>query len=408
MHAISEVPRDLASLVVPRVGALRETADYLEPWEVLDEDGVRRAEVSVFFRDLRAAGRQPSTLRSYGADLLRWFRFLSAIDVRWDQATRVEARDFCCWLGMTSKPRKRGRPFTAVNEVTGRPSPGEHYADSTRAHTETALRHFYDIHLDFGTGPIINPFPLDRSRRGGRANAHGNPLAPFDHARVGLYRPRVVTTAPKAIPDEWFNQLFARLPSDRDRAMVAFWVSTGARASELLGLRQGDVDPGEQLIGVIRKGTREFQRLPASPDSFVWLRLYQEGLGKHVPRGKGKPVWWTIRGEARPLTYHAAYRMFERVNTMLGSNWTLHDLRHTAAHRMARDPDMPITDVQWVLGHRYLSTTQIYVNPTTEEVITSVRAFHARQGQAKRAAAPSAADEYNKASLATLFAGRPL
>jgi integrase len=49
--------------------------------------------------------------------------------------------------------------------------------------------------------------------------------------------------------------------------------------------------------------------------------------------------------------------MFKRVNAGLGANWTLHDLRHTAAYRMARDPKMPPTDVQWVLGHTHLSTT---------------------------------------------------
>jgi integrase len=36
---------------------------------------------------------------------------------------------------------------------------------------------------------------------------------------------------------------------------------------------------------------------------------------------------------------------------VLAANWTLHDLRHTAAYRMARDPQMRLTDVQWVLGH---------------------------------------------------------
>ncbi|MGH3590792.1 MAG: tyrosine-type recombinase/integrase, partial [Pseudonocardiaceae bacterium] len=41
--------------------------------------------------------------------------------------------------------------------------------------------------------------------------------------------------------------------------------------------------------------------------------------------------------------------------------WSLHDLRHTAAYRMARDPEMPLTDVQWVLGHAHLSTTQRYL-----------------------------------------------
>src|SRR2546429_6032922 len=62
--------------------------------------------------------------------------------------------------------------------------------------------------------------------------------------------------------------------------------------------------------------------------------------------------------DPRPLTYHAARAMFTRANAALGANWTLHDLRHTAAYRMARDPDMPLTDVQWILGHAHLSTTQ--------------------------------------------------
>ena len=37
--------------------------------------------------------------------------------------------------------------------------------------------------------------------------------------------------------------------------------------------------------------------------------------------------------------------MFERANALLGANWTLHDLRHSAAHRMARDPALPLADV---------------------------------------------------------------
>ena len=78
-----------------------------------------------------------------------------------------------------------------------------------------------------------------------------------------------------------------RLGSHRDRALVAFWVSTGARAAELLGATAGDADPGQQLITVIRKGTRALQQLPASPDAFVWLRLYQEQMHGLVPGWRG-------------------------------------------------------------------------------------------------------------------------
>ena len=94
----------------------------------------------------------------------------------------------------------------------------------------------------------------------------------------GRYRPTVPRRIPRAIPDGWFDRLFASLPSDRDRALVAFWISTGARAAELLGMRQCDFRPGEQLISVVRKGTRAVQELPASADAFVWHRLYQQEL----------------------------------------------------------------------------------------------------------------------------------
>jgi integrase len=73
-----------------------------------------------------------------------------------------------------------------------------------------------------------------------------------------------------------------------------------------------------------------------------------------------------LRRPFRALSYDAARAMFTRANAALGSNWSLHDLRHTAAYRMARDPQMPLTDVQWVLGHAHLSTTQRYLNKARE------------------------------------------
>ncbi len=290
--------------------------------------------------------------------------------------------------------------------MTGRPSPGLMYAPATRARTETVLRRFYDLHLETGLGPAANPFPQHR-RTEHRANAHGNPMRPVVQGRVGVYRPRVAERLPRCIPHEWFNRLFAQLTSHRDRALVAFWVSSGARAAELLGIRNADVDPGQQLITVVRKGTRAIQQVPASPDAFVWLRLYEAEVRRGVPHGRGDPVWWTLRRPHRPLTYHAAYRMFERVNRMLGANWTPHDLRHTAAHRMARDPLMPLVEVQWVLGHARLSTTQRYLTPSRDEVIESVRAHHARLASTASVPAAPPAPGYRDESLSVLFGRKP-
>ena len=389
----------MASLVVPRAGFLQATGGPWDPYRLVGPSGEVVGPVAVYLRDLQAAGRTAATLRSYGMDLLRWFRFCWAIGVPWDQATRSEARDFCRWIQIAAKPgglrRRTERGGSAgeaaadiapaapkrraANPVTGKPGPGGRYAASTAAHCESVLRQFYDFHLEAGSGPMVNPFPLDRQRRGGRAGAHHNPMAAHRDERSGLFRPRLAHRIPRSIPDERFSELFAQLASHRDRALVALWVSTGARAAELLGTTAGDADAGQQLITVIRKGTRLMQQLPASPDAFVWLRLYQAQMQGLVPGGLDQPLWWTLRRPFRPLTYHAAHRMFTRASAVLGANWTLHDLRHTAAWRMARDPAMPLTDVQWVLGHARLSTTQKYVTPLPGDVIASVAAFHARR-----------------------------
>ena len=74
----------------------------------------------------------------------------------------------------------------------------------------------------------------------------------------------------RARRDDEFNEIFARLGSHRDRALVAFYVSTGARASELLSASQGGVDPGRQLIAVARKGQ---PRDPGAPGVDRRVRL---------------------------------------------------------------------------------------------------------------------------------------
>ncbi|MHB2023729.1 MAG: tyrosine-type recombinase/integrase [Mycobacteriales bacterium] len=418
MIGTGDSERDLAALVVVRTGSLAEVDDPWEPYRLVDPDGRVVAPVAEYLRELQAEGRSVATQRSYGMDLLRWFRFLWSIGVAWEQATSVDARDYARWVGVGGKPAARhwrrageervtspppARPAPSPpNPVTGKTPPGPRYAPATAAHAESVLRGFYAFHLDAGTGPMVNPFPLARGRRGGRADAHHNPMAPHRGERVGRYRPKLPARAPRCIPDERFDALFAGLGSHRDRALVAFWVSTGARASELLGVRAGDVDPGRQLVTVVRKGSRAIQALPAAPDAFVWLRLYQAQLDDLVPTGRDDPLWWTIRRPFRALTYHAAHRMFTRAAATLGANYTMHDLRHTAAYRMARDPDLPLTDIQWILGHARLSTTQIYLPAPADEAIAAILAHYARRAETPQR--PSAgAPGYRAESLDVLF-----
>jgi hypothetical protein len=99
---------DLAYLEIPQVGSLKETTDPWEPFQLVDPDSVVVGAVSEYLKDLQAAGRSVATQRSYGMDLLRWFRFLWAVEVPWQQATRREGREFARWLQIADKHRGAG------------------------------------------------------------------------------------------------------------------------------------------------------------------------------------------------------------------------------------------------------------------------------------------------------------
>jgi hypothetical protein len=71
---------------------------------------------------------------------------------------------------------------------------------------------------------------------------------------------------------------------------------------------------------------------------------------------------------------------------------------------MAEDPALPLTDVQWVLGHAQLTTTQIYLTPRREDVIRRMLAHHGEQArQAAARQAPVPAPGYQPGTLEILF-----
>jgi len=141
-----------------------------------------------------------------------------------------------------------------VNVKTGKPSLRTGYAPATINHALTVVHGFYSFHGRFGDGPVMNPVPVSAQRR--LVLAHRSPLEPVPFVRRGRLRQKVPRPAPRAVPDALWDELFAAMGCDRDRALPEFYVSPGARASELLGLILEDVDWGGQLVCVVSKGTR--------------------------------------------------------------------------------------------------------------------------------------------------------
>lgn len=403
-------PRVIELIRLPAWGQVVKSEGVV-PWVLQDGLGQPVAPVQAFLRDFTACGNSAGSVRSYAMDLLRWWRFLSAIGVSWDQATPSEVRDFVLWFQQATKPIAAVRNQSSaiagtVNPITRKTYLDDKYKPTTIRHSNAVLRSFYDFWIERGEGPMFNPVVREHGRGGSRANAHHNPLQPFRVEGRLRYNPRLPKRKPRMMPDEEWERLFASMTSNRDRAIVSVDVSSGARASELLGMTCADIDWGDQLIRVIRKGTRAEQWLPVSPEAIVWLRLYLNDIG---PVGPKAPVWQTLYrrgGERQALNYDALRAVLRRTNAKLGTNWTMHDFRHTAGKRMARDPGLSLLDVQTILGHAHLSTTQLYLEEDDAEVFTRVLKHLADRQQAKPIP-PPVANGYNPDDLDILFGRNP-
>lgn len=376
--------RGVSGLVVARVGRVAATGDPVLPWAVLDGAGTPVEPVSAFLRDLLACGSSAASCRSYGFDLLRWFRFLTAVDVAWHRAQRGDVRDFVLWLRVCHNPaRDRHRHDApapgAVNPRTGKTSLRAGYAPATINHAVSVMSAFYEFHLLSGQGPVVSPVP-PQARDGHRLQGHHNPLEPFRLHRRGAYRQKQPDAASRALPDKVVEDLFGALDCNRDRALFAMFLSSGARAGELLGMTVSDALPGDGRIYVRSKGLGGAkQACPTSPEAFAWMTLYLGELAQEGKRpGSAEPLWWTRRNPLRPLTYTALRAVMNRINARIGADITLHDLRHTLCQRLIEDPGISLVDVQHVMRHRWITTTSGYLRPRVDEVIARVQEHYNR------------------------------
>lgn len=363
---------------VPRIGSVVQLPQRYPPYGVVDAGGALVKPVDSYLRDLALGDNSPATGRSYANDLLRWFRFLWLLDIGWEKATEAEASAMVGWLRTAKNPQRQrtnpaSPPAGSVNPRTGKQYLKAGYAPTTINHTLTVVSSFYNFHRHYGRGPLLNPVPESSHRR--RALAHRSPDAPAPLHRRARLRQKTPQRQPRAIPDRMWDELFEAMNHDRDRALLQLYVSSGARASELLGIKLGDVDWSGQQLFVLTKGTDLREPVPASPQGFLLLAAYLDQAG--LPAAS-EPLWRTRHGTEKPLTYWAMRRILQRANTKLKTNWTLHDLRHTAAQRMANDPNLTISEVRAIMRHTALATTGIYLNTRIEDLFDKLQEHYSR------------------------------
>jgi integrase/recombinase XerC len=159
----------------------------------------------------------------------------------------------------------------------------------------------------------------------------------------------------------------------RDRAIIEFLYATGMRVGELVGLNLRDIDFREKLVRVT--GKRKKQRIvPFGEPSLRALMHYiaetRPAFLNNCPPALRDDQAVFLNYQGTRITTRSVGRMIEKYIRQCSNIHDIspHSLRHTfATHLLGQGADL--RDIQELLGHALLSTTQIYTQVSMEKMI---------------------------------------
>jgi integrase/recombinase XerC len=165
------------------------------------------------------------------------------------------------------------------------------------------------------------------------------------------------------------------------RLVVRLLYHTGLRVSELVSLREGQVDFALQSIKVLGKGNKE-RVLPAGEELLREIRQYLERKRREENLPSGPDAHLLVTPEGRSLTARKAYDLvrnaLEAVTTI--DKKSPHVLRHSFATHLLRN-GADLNAVKELLGHASLAATQVYTHHSIDKLRDIHRKAHPRGEQ---------------------------
>ncbi len=158
----------------------------------------------------------------------------------------------------------------------------------------------------------------------------------------------------------------------RDRAMLELMYATGVRVAELTKLNLGHIDFKNRLIRVTGKRRKE-RIVPFGEPALAALKIYLEVREKFLDAAlvsEREPEALFLNYQGTRITTRSVGRMVEKyIRICAGkSDISPHALRHSFATHLL-DSGADLRDIQELLGHARLSTTQIYTHVSMEKLI---------------------------------------
>jgi integrase/recombinase XerD len=306
--------------------------------ETVGETPVSR--IGEFLTHLSAEkGCSENTIAAYRVDLNQFLEYLQRRyggeeDVLW---SRVEKHDIISYIMYLKGDRE--------------------YAAATSARKVAAIRSFF--HFLVAEGFIRD-----------------DPTATLDSLKVKKHLPKPMTV-------DQVDRLLAE-PAKlsghkglRDQAMLELLYATGMRVSEVVSMRVDDVNLASASVRCWGKGSKE-RVIPIHQQAVLSLREYMEkGRAHFVKDADEKALFLNLRG--KPLTRQGVWLIFKEYVEKAGlpEDATPHTLRHSfATHMLDRNADL--INVQKLLGHTSISTTQVYTHVSSERLRKAYDESHPR------------------------------
>ena len=184
--------------------------------------------------------------------------------------------------------------------------------------------------------------------------------------------PRIGRSLPKTLTEDEVESLLSAPNTDeplghRDRAMLELLYATGLRVSELINLKQSQVNFNQGVLRIVGKGDRE-RLIPLGDESQRWLKDFIDGPRMEILLERQTDYLFPTRRGDR-MTRQAFWHIIKRYAQKAGvrKKMSPHSLRHAfATHLLNRGADLRV--VQLLLGHSDLSTTQIYTHVARERL----------------------------------------
>ena len=267
-------------------------------------------------------GLSANTLGAYRADLLALKRWLTRHDRNLIFATRADLLEFIAWrTNEGAKPRSTARQLSS-------------------------FRRFYRFLL---RETVIAEDPT-----------------------LKIEMPKIGRSLPRSLSESEVEALLAAPDVNdplghRDRTMLEVLYATGLRVSELINLRQSQINLNQGVLRIEGKGDRE-RLIPLGDEAQKWLREFMASPRVEILLERQTDYLFPTRRGDR-MTRQAFWHIIKRYakKAEIGGKLSPHTLRHAfATHLLNNGADLRV--VQMLLGHSDLSTTQIYTHVARERM----------------------------------------